>query len=132
MTSEHRPKGLLGLLSLAVVIGIISLLLSVQNAFDQRDASNQREQDRISSDLQACERGNVVRSQIKAGFTAVDESVNGVLDTFLGNVPPERAAAVAALRAKLQAPLSKLDKASETIQIIDCQKAVPGAADLKK
>jgi hypothetical protein len=122
----HRPKGLLTVLTIAVVVGIVSLILSVQNALDQREASNQRERDRIESDLASCQRGNVFRQQVIDLGSASDTTMTQILDTiFASTTRPE----AQELRRQLDVPLVDFRTTVRSIHLIDCQAAVPGAKE---
>lgn len=126
-TPRRPPLFLLAMTLLAVG----SLLLGIINQIGQQNIQSDRNQERIRSDLQSCERGNLFRAQAKEGFVAVDDAIQGVLDVFLGTPRPGTEAQIAALKARLEEPLSKLDKARNAIQITDCQAAVPGATKEK-
>lgn len=133
---QHHPVplGLKIIVALGIVLGVVSVILGANNARlrgDDRDELNElRNQDRVASDISACERGNRRAVQTREGFVAVDEAIQGILDVFLGAPRPGTEAQVAALKERLEAPLSKLDFAVEAIKITDCQKAVPGARSL--
>jgi ATP/maltotriose-dependent transcriptional regulator MalT len=118
--TAERPKGLLVFLSFTVVLGLIALVLSVQNALEINQQADQRNAERIASDLQSCERGNGLRQQVIHGFTAVNESVNQIINIADPSDP---------VRAQLDEPLVTLRDAAAAIQIVDCKSAVPGAKE---
>lgn len=124
-----RPKGVLSILSVCIAVGLVTLVLSVQNAIAVNHLNDKREGDRIAADLQACERGNVFRQQIIDLGTANDEMISTILDTVFENASenPERTAAIEALRRELDQPIEAYRSTVAAIVLTDCQKAVPGA-----
>lgn len=130
MVEARKPRGLLAGLTLAVVVGIVALVLSVQNALELGEQSDQRNADRIASDLRACERGNDLRRQIVVIGEANVALTDGILDTIFGPNPdrsPESQAAIDALRASLDPLFDRYGEALDKVDLTDCATQVPGA-----
>lgn len=125
MTEPHKPRGLLIFLSLATLIGLVALILSIQNAFDVSRADRQRERDRISADQRACERGNDLRRQIVTIAVAQELLVEGILEEIFAEV--DSPDVVSALRTDLAPLFDAYEVALEAVEITDCAAAVPGA-----
>jgi hypothetical protein len=122
--SHQRPRGLLALLTAALVVGIVALVLSFQNAVDLNRQADQRNADRIASDLAACRRGNTFRQQVIDVGDASDAAIRQILDRiFATTTSPE----AAALRRQLDVPLAQLRTTIASIHLTDCRAAVPGA-----
>lgn len=134
MTPAHRPRGLLGFLTLTVAIGLVALVLSVQNAVAIDDQAEQRELERIAQDVASCERGNVLRQQIIDGLQANDDLVSGILDTFFGPAEqdPERAERIRMLRAELGPAFADYRAITSEIQLVNCRTAIKGAGALDR
>lgn len=125
--NQHPPAplGLRVIVGLGIVFGVIGFFLSANNARlrdnDLERLSDIRNQDRIAADVRACERGNAFREDVRNGFAAIDDGINGIID-LAG--PP---AVIAAFRERASEPLARLRAAVEGIELTDCQKVVPGA-----
>ena len=128
MNDGHaRPRGLLTALTVALVIGVVALVVSFMNALELGEQSDQRERDRIASDVTACERGNVLRQQVRDMGAATDDTFRTVLDTIFANVRPSEASTE--LRRLLDVPLAEFHTAVQAIELTDCRAAVPGAKE---
>jgi hypothetical protein len=128
--THGRPKGLLLFLTVAVVIGMGALVLSLQNAVTINTQADQRERERIASDYAGCLRGNDFRSQTIAVGEANEQLVAGILDVFLpaADTSSPRGQNVAAIRAELEPKISAYRAQVHDLKLIDCDKAVPGHA----
>lgn len=125
--THDRPTGVLLLLSVALVIGIIALVLAIQNAAAFGAEQNRREQERLATDFAACQRGNALRQQIKDVGLAEEKLVDGVLDTVLPEEgSPERIARIQELRAEMDPLFVEYRRTVDAIQLTDCDRAVPG------
>lgn len=127
-----RPRGLRVFISLALLVGLVALVLSVENAVGVNRLADQRNADRIASDLAGCRRGNIFRQQVIDQGHAVDELITGVLDaafTPSPSTPPDRVAAIRAFRERLEAPLVAYRKTTNAIRTVDCRAVTPGAKE---
>lgn len=124
-----KPKWFLLVISVALLIGMGSLVLSIQNAFQISEEGDQREQERIEADLGACERGNLLRQAIISIGHASGDLDESILDRVFNttNASPERAAAIDALRADLQHLVDQFRDEVAEVTLIDCKSVVPGA-----
>lgn len=123
-----RPRGLLIFLTGVTVVGLLALILSIQNAVDLGHESDARERERIGADVSACERGNTLRRQIRGIGDANGNMVADILDTvFVTPSDPDRAALVAAIRAKLDATVGAYRRAVGEVREVDCANVIPGA-----
>lgn len=127
----HRPRGLLVFLTATVLIGLVALGLSVQTALQQRERADEREQERIEADLNICQETNDLRELVIRIGDANEDLVRGVVDVAL---PPdsdngERAAAIAAIRARMDPLFAEHRAAIDEITIIDCRATTPGVSE---
>lgn len=79
---HQRPKGLLAVLTALILFGLISLGLSVFNAFAISAESDARERERIAADEAACEERNRLRTELVTIAEAQQEMINGILIRF--------------------------------------------------
>lgn len=131
MIEPRKPRGLIAFLTTCALVGLVALLLSVNNALALGRESDQREAERVASDVKSCERGNVFRQSVLTIGAAQEALVDGILDriftTSAAQRTPEQQANVEALRASLAPLFTDYEKALATITLTDCKQAVPGA-----
>lgn len=129
--TDHRPRGLLIALTACIAVGVGALGLSIQNAVEINQQADAREADRVAADLAGCERGNVFRQQIIDIGEANEEMITAILDTTFqtSSSSPERAAAIEALRRRLDVPIETYHDTVAAIQLVDCTSVVPGAKE---
>lgn len=122
----RRPTGLLVVIMSALLVGVLSTVLSIVALVRQGDAAEQREAERIAADLAACERGNELRGQMVALGEASELLVVDVLDAVLEvvGVDGERRAVIdEALEPALTRHAERVDDIDETV---DCAAVTPG------
>lgn len=111
------------------VLAVFSLLLGVVNQVDQQSLSNQRNRDRVASELEACARSNNLRRQVISVGAATDSTVRQTLDIIFSTVLPGATPAVSALREHLDAPLAQIRAAIAAIRLVDCRAVTTGAQE---
>lgn len=123
-----KPRALLAALTVALAAGLVALALSIQGAFTNSRQDDEREAERIASDLASCERGNdnkaVNRRLAEAQRDYVDQTVDVVGD-FAELDPAE----VETLDALLAPARSAITEAITAIVDVDCLAVVPGAQE---
>lgn len=103
---------------------VLALAAAAWAVFGVLAVDQQQERDRISADLAACERGNVLRLQVIAIGGAGQDMVQGVLDIVLPEGTSER---VDQIRQDLQPILARHQGRVDEIKLTDCSTVVPGA-----
>lgn len=125
MRSDHTqpkpPRMLMGVLIVALVIGIGATVLSVANAFAISNESNQREQERLAADIAGCERGNIVRADQRELGYGVLAMVDGILTSMLERVDVTTATS---LRSELTPTFDRFARIIESIEPVDCRAVV--------
>ena len=112
------------LIRFLTAIAVASLLLSTLAVVRVVDEAEQREQDRIASDLMSCERGNDNRTIYRELAIAQRDYVDAILTQASANSP---AAERAEFEALLVEPRRDIANAIAQIVDVDCAVVVPGA-----
>lgn len=113
---------LLPILSVMTVLALAGAAFAVFGVLAQ---DNARERDRIASDIAGCERGNVLRLQVRALGEADQDLVTGILDIVL---PAGREPSVDRLREQLTPVLVEHQATIEDIVQVDCRSLVLGGS----
>lgn len=109
------------------VFGLGLAAFAVFGVLAQDDA---REHDRIATDLAACDRVNVLRTQVIELGEANQTAITSILDIAIPaptGTDPERDARLTALRAELAPVLADLDAVGAQIELTDCTAVTAGA-----
>jgi hypothetical protein len=116
-------------MGLLTACAVMALFMSTFAVVKYTQTQANRERDRITSDVQGCERGNNLRQQIIDIAAAQEDLVDGILDTFLNpeDRSPQVQARIAALRDRLSPLFVKYEEKVAQIELVDCQARVPGA-----
>lgn len=116
--TKYRLRSAIITLVLALVL-VTGILWKV----GQRE-NEDRERDRIETDLRTCERSNILREQVIGLSKANETMVRTILDTSFGTDPtPERQA----LRERLNGPIAVYSEIIDGIKMTDCTKVTLGA-----
>jgi hypothetical protein len=118
--------------ALVILTGVasIALFLSSFAVVKYTQTQSQRESDRVRSDVEGCERGNVLRGQIIELGQASEDLITGILDVLTGSNPnPTEAqqARVEAFRGALAPLFVKYESKLAQVTLTDCDARVPGA-----
>lgn len=131
MTDEQTFHRRLVRITIGVVFAILSGIggvgLGIAGQVQNQDLQDQRNADRIASDLAGCARGNVFRQQVIDLGSAVRDFNAGQLDIVLPH--DTGSAAVDRLRDPLDRLLSKLTAAVAKVELVDCLAVTPGAKE---
>lgn len=111
---------LIPVLSVMTVVALAGAAFAVFGVLAQDQA---RERDRLAADLASCERGNVLRLQVRALGEADQNLVTGILDIVLPSGSEPR---VDVLRDQLTPVLAEHQATIEDIVAVDCQQLVHG------
>lgn len=116
---------------LLAAVAIVALTVAVAGFYKLGDQAIQRHDAERAASLAACERGNDLRQQIIDLGEANDVMITTILDMTFQTTggSPERAAAIEALRRRLDAPIAKYRATVDAIELTDCQDATPGAKE---
>lgn len=120
---SNRPRGLMAFLSIAVLLGVIALGLSIINAIALSAESDVRENERIAADLTSCERGNKIRQQVADIAGANRDLIDGIIDVVLADRPERHAE----LEADLAPVFERYGATVAGIDLVDCADVTPGA-----
>lgn len=104
---------------------VIALAAAAFAVFGVLANDAQREQDRVSSDMASCTRGNLLRSQVRDIGAADQAMIQNILDVVL---PANRDQRAADMRSQLEPILAEHERAVAQIKLVDCQELVPGAS----
>jgi hypothetical protein len=109
---------------------VVCLAMAAWAVFGVLAIDNQRERDRIVSDIASCERVNVLRGQVNDGFTATADAFDRTFEVTIpypDGTNPERDARITAVRTELADVLADLHAVIDSIEPVDCVDAVPGS-----
>lgn len=121
-----KPRGMAIFLAAGVFVGVAALGLGLRGELENRHQNNRREQDRIASDIDGCERSNEALSVARTVAVKLKVYVDGVLSE-VENYAQLSEAERAIIDLALEDDRDDLDKAIETIETVDCEAVVPGA-----
>lgn len=120
---SKQPRGLMAFLTVAVLLGIVALGLSILNALALSAESDVRESERIAADLTACERGNRIRQQVAGIAMANRELIDGIIDVVLAGRPDRHQE----LEGDLASVFARYEDTVAGIDLVDCDAVTPGA-----
>lgn len=122
-----RPKVPAIFLTLGALVACASLILGLRGEIINRDQDDRREQDRVESDIDGCERTNdgyIIARAVAISLRAYVDDVLAGVENYAQLSEAERAV----IDLQLVPAREAIDDAIEGIVTIDCSAVVPGAS----
>lgn len=123
--AEH-PKGLTRAWGLMVIFVGLSFGLGIRSYVADQTQADQRNDDRIASDIAACERGNdnkAILRTLSAALTDYPDDILAAVEDFAQLDATEKAD----LAHRLEPARARINEAITKIKDTDCKAVVPGA-----